>query len=605
MNIYQHFLNHSKEYEFYISSGNGQPELSIAQKGWWTYLARHIFRLKGYQFQTVIDHLLKCPPSNLTDKEIKGFYQILREKAVRYASNQSKIWLSREEISIPSILMDRAGQTAISGSTFGKLPFEIVRIILLMARTSAVACVCQGFYHAIYHEPDKIWMTLQEKASGLLGQLVNKAQRQGLSPFESVHFIGLTLLEMGRTQEAGKEIQKISQTTASIVERYQLLAKLVENQSLVAFFDVYRSKGYNSGNPRINVDLSGLDLDKQAERIKRFFQASSRYVSQNPSLDLSEAPKLAIIPAAIQDFKSLRSLNLYNHRIFLSLEVWSLKLTTLNLVNACISEMPPEVGQLSSLIHLDLNQNNLSALPSTFESLSQLETLELSRNNFTEWPEEIVKLKNLQSLGCSGNLLKRIPKEIEALNQLQKLNLSSNKIEIIIEEIWRLPHLKKLNLSFNQIKKVVAAISHAQQLEKLDLRDNEITEISCAIETLQNLKKLDIASNLDLKSFSIRNLKKIEVLALSIPCYRTLNLSDACQLTNLKRLKWNSGKITQIPKEIQKLKKLEILDLGWNQISQIPKEVASLPNLREIHLRDNPIQANSIQFPSTCKVVLS
>lgn len=74
-----------------------------------------------------------------------------------------------------------------------------------------------------------------------------------------------------------------------------------------------------------------------------------------------------------------------------------------------------------------------------------------------------------------------------------------------------------------------------------------------------------------------------------------------CHLTDLRILNIGGGysesrtKITRIPKEIARLKSLEVLVLEKNQISELPEELFQLVNLQQLYLRDN----NLTDLPSS------
>src|SRR5689334_13431020 len=60
---------------------------------------------------------------------------------------------------------------------------------------------------------------------------------------------------------------------------------------------------------------------------------------------------------------------------------------------------------------LDLSEMGLSQLPPEIWQLTHLERLNLSRNELTELPPEIGELTNLQSLDLASNQLTSLPSE--------------------------------------------------------------------------------------------------------------------------------------------------------------------------------------------------
>lgn len=80
-------------------------------------------------------------------------------------------------------------------------------------------------------------------------------------------------------------------------------------------------------------------------------------------------------------------------------------LTSLYLNNNRLEFLPPTIGMLRQLVHLDVSQNNLTALPSEIGMLVKLKSLWAFDNNLQELPEEIGYLHQLELLGIEGNPL--------------------------------------------------------------------------------------------------------------------------------------------------------------------------------------------------------
>ena len=74
--------------------------------------------------------------------------------------------------------------------------------------------------------------------------------------------------------------------------------------------------------------------------------------------------------------------------------------TRLDLHIMQLTNLPPEIGNLSNLRTLNLHENQLSSLPPEIGKLSNLESLYLGKNQLSSLPSEIGKLSNLQDLQC-------------------------------------------------------------------------------------------------------------------------------------------------------------------------------------------------------------
>lgn len=111
-----------------------------------------------------------------------------------------------------------------------------------------------------------------------------------------------------------------------------------------------------------------------------------------------------------------------------------------------ILELPPEIGNLTNLTNLNLDNNQLTGLPPEIGNLTNLTSLNLSSNQITSLPPEIGSLTNLTNLNLSINKLTTLPPEIGNLTNLINLNLSNNPLISLPTEILQLKQLIKLNL---------------------------------------------------------------------------------------------------------------------------------------------------------------
>ena len=70
-----------------------------------------------------------------------------------------------------------------------------------------------------------------------------------------------------------------------------------------------------------------------------------------------------------------------------------------------LKALPPSIGQLRQLTHLDLSGNDLTELPEEIGMLTKLKTLYLFDNNIRTFPDEMGYLYRLETLGVEGNPL--------------------------------------------------------------------------------------------------------------------------------------------------------------------------------------------------------
>ena len=155
-------------------------------------------------------------------------------------------------------------------------------------------------------------------------------------------------------------------------------------------------------------------------------------------------------------------------------------LRTLDLDNSSLTSLPAEIGQLTSLRELNLRDNRLKSVPAEVGQLTSLRRLDLADNQLTSVPAEIGQLTSLKKLYLSGNQLTSLPAEIWQLTDLEELGLYNNQLTSVPAEIGQLTSLKKFSISHNQLTSLPAEIGQLTSLRELYLNDNQLTSVPAA-----------------------------------------------------------------------------------------------------------------------------
>ena len=120
--------------------------------------------------------------------------------------------------------------------------------------------------------------------------------------------------------------------------------------------------------------------------------------------------------------------------------------------------------------------------------------------------------------------------------------------------------------------------------EKIELKNKNLEEISCILE-YKNVKELDLRWNKisDLKP--LEKLEKLEVLKINFN-----QIEDITPLLNLKNLKelWIHNNNVKDIRGISKLYKLNHLDISFNPLKYGIEEIEKLRNLRRFEVREVP-----------------
>jgi len=99
-----------------------------------------------------------------------------------------------------------------------------------------------------------------------------------------------------------------------------------------------------------------------------------------------------------------------------------------------LTNLPVEIGNLTNLQYLNLQNNQLTKLPAEIGNLTNLKELFLSQNQLTNLPAEILKIKNSLRIDETSY-------EINNMNYDTKIIVFTN----LIKQITNLPiSLKKL-----------------------------------------------------------------------------------------------------------------------------------------------------------------
>ncbi|KAL8499034.1 hypothetical protein ACS0TY_022119 [Phlomoides rotata] len=220
------------------------------------------------------------------------------------------------------------------------------------------------------------------------------------------------------------------------------------------------------------------------------------------------------------------------------------------------STIPNDIGNLTNLLRLDLQQNDLSGIiPPTFTHLHTLHGLYLNNNNLEGLvPENLCDLHNLVELDLRFNRLSGpIPTCLGNVSSLREIFLNSNMLTSTIPStLWDLKDLLTLDLSSNSFTGFLPPeIANLVAANYINLSMNNLSEfIPNTIGKLQNLVNFSLAHN--------RLKGSIPTSVGSMVGLVTLDLSN----NNL------SG---SIPKSLEALRYLLYFDVSFNTLNgEIP-----------------------------------
>ncbi|KAL0267238.1 UNVERIFIED_CONTAM: hypothetical protein PYX00_009571 [Menopon gallinae] len=170
-------------------------------------------------------------------------------------------------------------------------------------------------------------------------------------------------------------------------------------------------------------------------------------------------------------------------------------LNFLQISETCLSCIPGDIRNLNNLTTLILHSNNLSELCPEIGEMTKLKILDASNNNIKDVSGAIEKLSTLTTLNLSFNMIEKIPVLTNNV-WLSIVDFSSNKIEDM-SELCRpeLCHLSELHLKGNKIKEIPTDIKELVALKFLDLSDNAVTQVPGELGDNTKLKDINLQGN--------------------------------------------------------------------------------------------------------------
>ncbi|KAG6658894.1 hypothetical protein CIPAW_04G193100 [Carya illinoinensis] len=271
------------------------------------------------------------------------------------------------------------------------------------------------------------------------------------------------------------------------------------------------------------------------------------------------------------------------------------------------SQIPSEIGNLSSLTYLDLFNSNFSGqIPSEIQYLSKLSSLSLGSLDgynylYTKSLTSLVQnLTNLEELALSNiNISSTIPESLANLSSLKFLFLDSCGLYgQFPTRIFQLPHLQDLDVRYNKNLTGHLPEFHTNSpLVHLYLGSTNFSgDLPASIGNLNSLTFFDI-SNCNFSGAipnSLSNLTQLTLLDLSQNSFNDLSWftrpSSNAILPQFEMLGLDHLNLTKFPDVLRNQSKLEYLLLRGNNLQGlIPKWMhnVSKDSLQLLYLSNN------------------
>ena len=378
-----------------------------------------------------------------------------------------------------------------------------------------------------------------------------------------------------------------------------------------------------------NVDLEGINWWEMVDINK--LDASNNLLSENSFND--EEYNLSLMSYLVSLRFSNNKFNLIPQGIY---QLNNLKLLDMSGNN--INEIDGNlIKGLSSLVELDLSKNKIRYIPNNIQFLTFLEVLRISNNQLLEIPEELGVLTRLKKLFLNENSLQFLPRNLfSKIVGLEEIYLYKNQLEDICDSsssifdnmkhlkfldihsnhltifniFTEMPILDSLLLSYNQLQHI-NGLDKCYNLTNLDLNNNKISEFPSDILKLKKLSTLNLQNN-DLNSIPntlglMNNLIRLNIEG--NPLKRLVGKMRNCTTQELKN--YLKSRITEQDLDNTPMTKEDLYDINDVENNLNNQIIQNIYNnglmMKEMNLKNIPIEEmqNSLKINSINKIDFS
>ncbi|NXM35343.1 LRC40 protein, partial [Oxyruncus cristatus] len=252
-----------------------------------------------------------------------------------------------------------------------------------------------------------------------------------------------------------------------------------------------------------------------------------------------------------------------------------------------LETVPSKLATMASLEQLYLRKNKLRSLPE-FPSCKLLKELHAGENQIEILNAENLKhLNSLSVLELRDNKIKSVPEEITLLQKLERLDLANNDISRLPYTLGNLPQLKFLALEGNPLRTIRRDLLEKGTQELLKYLRSKIQDDGPGLSEEPPVTAMTLPSQARVNMHAITSLKLLEYSekqAAEIP----EEMFDAVGTNPVATVNFSKNQLREVPPRIVELKDSVCdVNLGFNKISSISLELCGLHKLTHLDLRNN------------------
>ncbi|KNA14598.1 hypothetical protein SOVF_106020 [Spinacia oleracea] len=282
-----------------------------------------------------------------------------------------------------------------------------------------------------------------------------------------------------------------------------------------------------------------------------------------------------------------------------------------------LREIPPQLGNLTSLHSLEIRQDGYDLYEGTLHakslawlsrltSLKHLVLADIDLTGARDWIHAVGNLPSLTHLNLHGcripNIIPSRVSNFNSSNSLTFVNLSNTGLKSSSIWTWLFNHtsLVELHLSGNELRGTIPySFRNMTSLSHLDLSSNQLEgEFQYSVQGLCRLQNLDLSQNNlteDLSSI-FRSLSCAENSLTFLSLHHNHlrgSLPDITKFSSLRKLFLQRNKLDgSLPPSFAKPSSLIILNLQQNQLTGSVPDLSSFRSLKVLQLRNNHLNGS-------------
>ncbi len=191
----------------------------------------------------------------------------------------------------------------------------------------------------------------------------------------------------------------------------------------------------------------------------------------------------------------VQSLNVPIHNKEEFLKICTLKnLKILVISNVKIDSIPSDIGKLTKLQFLRIENTPITFLPNTIVNLKDLRTLYIFSCPLKKIPSDLFELTKLRTIQIDSTALTELPLGI-GKTSMQMLLVGRSKLTSLPADLCDAKELAAVAFSGNKLTSIPTCINGLQKLVTISLSNNQITEIPADLLMLPKLQFLSLSGN--------------------------------------------------------------------------------------------------------------